>query len=88
MDEEATLLAASTAACRTPGVGASSAAPNSILTAKELDEEFGDILREAVYYSNLKMLRQLYRSRFRPLRGFSGLWLIPQSRSDRGRLIS
>ena len=36
----------------------------------------GDFLHEAVYYSNPKILHQLYRSRFRLLRGFSGLWLI------------
>jgi len=56
-------------------------AKQSLDTAKELDEEFGEILREAVYYSNPRMLRQLYRSRFRLLRGFSGLWLI----YDRGQ---
>lgn len=81
VDEEATLLAASTAA----GVHAESdllgRAKQSLDTAKELDEEFGEILREAVYYSNPRMLRQLYRSRFRLLRGFSGLWLI----YDRGQ---
>ncbi len=81
IDEEATLLASSTAA----GVQAESDllahAKQSLDTAKELDEEFGEILREAVYYSNPRMLRQLYRSRFRLLRGFSGLWLI----YDRGQ---
>ena len=81
IDEEATLLAASTAA----GVQAEpellAHAKQSLDTAKELDEEFGEILREAVYYSNPRMLRQLYRSRFRLLRGFSGLWLI----YDRGQ---
>ena len=40
------------------------------------DEHFNDFLHEAVYYSNARILHQLYRSRFRLLRGFSGLWLI------------
>lgn len=81
IDEEATLLAASTAAGVHPEPELLGRAKQSLDTAKELDEEFGDILHEAVYYSNPKMLRQLYRSRFRLLRGFSGLWLI----YDRGQ---
>ena len=51
-------------------------AKQSLDRAKELDELFGEFLHEAVYYSNPKILHQLYRSRFRLLRGFSGLWLI------------
>ena len=51
-------------------------AKQSLDCAKELDESFSDFLRDAVYYSNPKILHQLYRSRFRLLRGFSGLWLI------------
>jgi hypothetical protein len=81
VDEEATLLAASTAAGVHPENELLARAKQSLDTAKELDEEFGEILREAVYYSNPRMLRQLYRSRFRLLRGFSGLWLI----YDRGQ---
>ena len=49
--------------------------------AKELDEEFNTLLHEAVYYSNARILHQLYRSRFRLLRGFSGLWLIYDPKS-------
>jgi hypothetical protein len=76
IDDEATLLAASSAAGVHAETELLNRAKQSLDTAKELDEEFGEILREAVYYSNPKMLRQLYRSRFRLLRGFSGLWLI------------
>ena len=76
VDEEATMLAASTAA----GVFAEpellATAKQSLDCGKELDEQFNDFLHEAVYYSNPKILHQLYRSRFRLLRGFSGLWLI------------
>jgi len=76
VDDEATMLAASSAAGVHAETELLNRAKHSLDTAKELDEEFGEILREAVYYSNPKMLRQLYRSRFRLLRGFSGLWLI------------
>lgn len=76
VDGEATLLAASSAAGISPENDLLTRAKESLDRAKELDEEFGEILREAVYYSNAKLLRQLYRSRFRLLRGFSGLWLI------------
>src|SRR5258708_16718577 len=76
VDEEATILATPLAA----GVRADgellTKAKQSLDTAKELDEDFGDFLHEAVYYSNPKILHQLYRSRFRLLRGFSGLSLI------------
>ncbi|MFL6245139.1 MAG: hypothetical protein ACJ74H_03875, partial [Thermoanaerobaculia bacterium] len=80
IDEEATMLAASRAA----GVSAESEVMNkaklSLDTAKELDEEFNTLLHEAVYYTNARILHQLYRSRFRLLRGFSGLWLIYDQR--------
>lgn len=76
VDEEATLLA--TAA--TAGVRADqellAKAKKSLDLAKELDESFGDLQQEAAYYTNRRILHQLYRSRFRLLRGFSGLWLI------------
>src|SRR4029077_18095091 len=76
VDEEATMLAAS--------IGAGVPADNDVLVrakqsldcGKGVDESFNDFLHEAVYYSNPKILHQLYRSRFRLLRGFSGLWLI------------
>jgi len=76
IDEEATMLAASRAA----GVPAESElltkAKGSLDCAKELDEDFNTLLHEAVYYTNARILHQLYRSRFRLLRGFSGLWLV------------
>ena len=84
IDGEATLLAASTAAGVSPESDLLTRAKESLDRAKELDEEFGDFLREAVYYSNAKLLRQLYRSRFRLLRGFSGLWLI----YDRAQVVA
>jgi hypothetical protein len=76
VDEEASLLASSLSGGVTLEGDLFARARHSLDTAKELDEQFGEILHEAVYYSNPKMLRQLYRSRFRLLRGFSGLWLI------------
>lgn len=76
VDEEATILATSMAAGVKPEQELLSRAKTSLDSAKELDEQFGDLLQEAVYYANRKILHQLYRSRFRLLRGFSGLWLI------------
>jgi len=76
VDEEATMLAASMAAGVSPEPEILSTAKQSLDCGKELDEQFNDFLHEAVYYSNPKILHQLYRSRFRLLRGFSGLWLI------------
>src|SRR5207249_11977805 len=76
IDEEATMMAASRAA----GVSATpdmlNKAKGSLDSAKQLDEEFNTLLHEAVYYTNARILHQLYRSRFRMLRAFSGLWLI------------
>ena len=76
VDEEATLLAASIGAGISPEAELLAKAKESLDFGKELDEQFNDFLHEAVYYSNPKILHQLYRSRFRLLRGFSGLWLI------------
>lgn len=76
VDEEATILATAMAAGVRPEPELLARAKKSLDLAKELDEQFGDFLQEAVYYSNRRILRQLYRSRFRLLRGFSGLWLI------------
>jgi hypothetical protein len=76
VDEEATILATAMAAGVKPEAELLSNAKRSLDAAKELDEQFGDFLQEAVYYANRKILHQLYRSRFRLLRGFSGLWLI------------
>lgn len=76
VDEEATMLAASIGAGVLAESDVLASAKQSLDTGKELDEQFNDFLHEAVYYSNPKILHQLYRSRFRLLRGFSGLWLI------------
>jgi len=76
VDAEATMLAASTGAGVTAEPELLAAAKQSLDCGKELDEQFNEFLHEAVYYSNPKILHHLYRSRFRLLRGFSGLWLI------------
>ncbi len=76
VDDEATMLAAAVGAGAPPEPELMGKAKESLDYAKALDELFSDLLREAVYYSNPKILHQLYRSRFRLLRGFSGLWLI------------
>lgn len=76
IDDEATMVAAAVGAGAAPEARLMSNAKQSLDCAKALDELFSDLLREAVYYSNPKILHQLYRSRFRLLRGFSGLWLI------------
>lgn len=76
VDEEATSLATAMAAGVRPDADLLPRARQSLDCAKEIDEQFGDFLQEAVYYANPKILHQLYRSRFRLLRGFSGLWLI------------
>jgi hypothetical protein len=76
VDEEATILATALAAGVKPDAEVLNRARQSLELAKELDETFGDFLQEAVYYTNRRIVHQLYRSRFRLLRGFSGLWLI------------
>lgn len=76
VDEEATKLAACIGAGVPPDSEVLELSKHSLDCGKELDEQFNDFLHEAVYYSNPKILHQLYRSRFRLLRGFSGLWLI------------
>ena len=76
IDGEATQLAAAKSTGVPPASELVARAKESLDRAKELDEAFGDLLRDAVVYSNPKILHQLYRSRFRLLRGFSGLWLI------------
>ena len=76
VDEEATILATAIAAGVHPEATLFTRAKQSLDLAKELDALFADFLQEAVYYSNRQILHQLYRSRFRLLRGFSGLWLI------------
>lgn len=76
VEEEATILATALAAGVRPEQELLVRAKKSLDLAKEFDEQFGDLLQEAMYYSNRRILHQLYRSRFRLLRGFSGLWLI------------
>jgi hypothetical protein len=76
IDEEATMLATAISAGVRPEPDLLTKSKKSLDLAKSLDEQFGDLQQEAVYYSNRRILRQLYRSRFRLLRGFSGLWLI------------
>jgi hypothetical protein len=76
IDEEAMAVAAAVSAGSAPEPDLMAKAKASLDCAKALDELFSDLLREAVVYSNPKILHQLYRSRFRLLRGFSGLWLI------------
>jgi hypothetical protein len=73
VDEEATILATAMAAGVRPEPELLTRAKKSLDLAKELDEQFGDFLQEAVYYANRRILHQLYRSRFRLLRGFSGV---------------
>ena len=76
IDEEATILSTAVGAGVDPGRDLLERAKESLAFSKELDEQFGDLLSEAVYYTVPQMMRQLYRSRFRLLRGFAGLWLI------------
>jgi len=76
VDEEATIMATAIAASVHPEPLLLARAKQSLDLAKELDALFADLLQEAVYYTNRQILHQLYRSRFRLLRGFSGLWLI------------
>ncbi|HEX7829363.1 MAG TPA: hypothetical protein VF787_06885 [Thermoanaerobaculia bacterium] len=76
VDEEATIMATAIAAGVRPENELLALAKRSLDLAKEFDVAFGDFLQEAVYYANRRILHQLYRSRFRLLRGFSGLWLI------------
>ncbi|HWS71130.1 MAG TPA: hypothetical protein VN605_03405 [Thermoanaerobaculia bacterium] len=76
VDEEATIMATAMAAGVRPEDELLAKAKASLDCAKELDEQFGEFLHEAAYYSKPHILHQLYRSRFRLLRGFSGLWLI------------
>ncbi|HEX8618281.1 MAG TPA: hypothetical protein VF911_11905 [Thermoanaerobaculia bacterium] len=76
IDEEATILSTAIASGVRPDADLLNRSKKSLDWAKELDESFADLLQEAVYYTNRRIHRQLYRSRFRLLRGFSGLWLI------------
>ena len=82
IDEEATNLAASRSAGLPADVELLERARQSLDLSKELDALFNGFLHEAVYESSSRVLHQLYRSRFRLLRGFSGLWLIYDQRQS------
>ena len=74
IDEEATMFAtAAEAGVRLDGE-LLPRAKKSLDIAKSLDEQFADLLQSSRLERGA--LRQLYRSRFRLLRGFSGLWLV------------
>ncbi len=76
IDEEATLIATATAAGVRPEPDLLQSAKSSLDCAKQLDERFSRVLGDTSYATNEQLLHQIYRSRFRLLRGFSGLWLI------------
>lgn len=82
IDEEATNLAASRAAGLPADSELLERARGSLDLSKQLDALFNGFLHEAVYASSTRVLHQLYRSRFRLLRGFSGLWLIYDQRQS------
>ena len=48
----------------------------SLARAKEYDEKFQWFVDEALYQGLGQQLAELYRSKFRLLRSFSGLWLL------------
>ena len=62
IDEEATILATAISAGAQPEAQLLAKAKKSLDLAKALDEQFGDLQQEAVYYSNRRILHQLYRS--------------------------
>jgi hypothetical protein len=76
IDEEATIVATATAAGIRPEADLLQRAKSSLDCARELDERFGQVLSETNFATDQRLLHQIYRSRFRLLRGFSGLWLI------------
>jgi hypothetical protein len=76
IDEEATIIATATAAGVRPEKELLEKAKLSLDSARGLDERFGLVLRDTSYATNERLLHEIYRSRFRLLRGFSGLWLI------------
>lgn len=79
--EEATILATVTAAHVTPEPELMRRISHSLELSKQMDEMFGDLQQEAMYFGDRAVVRQLYRSRFRLLRTFSGLWLIYDQQS-------
>lgn len=79
IDKEATTIASVPAGTAVDSA-LFSAAKASLDRAKSLDARFAALLQDPAFYDTPRMLRQLYRSRFRLLRGFSGLWLIYDQR--------
>lgn len=80
-DEEATILSTVASAGVKPEPALMQRISRSLKLAKELDESFSDLQQDSVYYLDRNIVRQIYRSRFRLLRTFSGLWLIYDQQS-------
>lgn len=56
-------------------------ATQTLQRASEMDRRFGWLIEDALYRGDTEHLERLYRSRFRLMRAYSGLWLI---HNDRG----
>ncbi|MGC8916967.1 MAG: hypothetical protein ACP5NF_08320 [Thermoanaerobaculum sp.] len=56
-------------------------ATQTLQRASELDRRFAWLIEDALYRGDTEHLERLYRSRFRLMRAYSGLWLI---HNDRG----
>ncbi len=56
-------------------------ATQTLQRASEMDRRFAWLIEDALYRGETEHLERLYRSRFRLLRAYSGLWLI---HNDRG----
>jgi len=82
IDEEARRLSAETPAAAAPEL--LEEVRKTLERARELDEAFGDILSEGRFRADGSENDQIFRSRFRLLRGFSGLWLIYDEQARRG----
>lgn len=54
-----------------------------LVRAQEIDRRFRAAVEEAALSAPPERLNELHRSRFRLLRGFSGLWLIHNQRAER-----
>ncbi|MGQ9496476.1 MAG: hypothetical protein ACUVRY_09545 [Thermoanaerobaculaceae bacterium] len=55
-------------------------ATQTLQRAQELDRRFSWFIEDALYRGQTQFLEQLYRSRFRLMRAYSGLWLIHNKR--------
>ncbi len=75
IDEEATELSAMMPNTRPPA-DVARRVEESLALARELDHTFNDLLNDDARSPDPEDLDHLYRSRFRLLRNFSGLWLI------------